>query len=257
LGLVFQHQGRLGAALSAMQDGVKSFRDLQDRSRDMAEMLNDLGGTLAQAGRGAEADKILEEAQGLARDLKNDSLQSAVLNAQGDVQFYAGNNKGAKALYEQALRLASKGTERNKVLISKFHLARVANAEGSASQSVINDLRSLSQEADKQGIKYLALEGSVEMAAAMINAKDYLHARQELDRKLDVSEKLGLRLQTARIHYLLGNLLRLTGNSAEATTQYRQALQLLGDIRKEPGAQDLILRADLKPMYDDSTRWTQ
>jgi len=154
------------------------------------------------------------------------------------------------------LRAASRGTEHNKVLVSKLNLARVANAEG-RSQSVIGDLRSLSQEADKQGIKYLALESSVEMAGAMINTKDYAHARQELDRALGTSEKLGLRLQTARIHYLLGETMRLHGNPADAPSQYRQALTLLDEIKKDPGAEHLLERADLKSIYEGAKRGSQ
>ncbi|HKM80966.1 MAG TPA: tetratricopeptide repeat protein [Candidatus Acidoferrum sp.] len=256
LGLVFQYQGRLGAALSAMQDAVNPLRDLKERSRDMADALDDLGDTLAKAGRGAEADKVLAEAQSMARELKNDSLQAAILNSEGDVQFYAGNWKPAKKLYDQALRAASRGTEHNKVLISRLNLARVTIAEGH-SQSVIGDLRSVSQEADKQGIKYLALESSVEMAAAMLNSKDYSHARQELDRALGTSEKLGLRLQAARIHYLLGETMRLHGSAADAPSQYRQTLTLLDEIKKDPGAEHVLERADLKSIYEGATRGSQ
>jgi tetratricopeptide (TPR) repeat protein len=256
LGLVFQYQGRLGAALSAMEDAVKPLRDLNDQSRDMADMLNDYGDTLAKVGRGAEAEKVLAESQGVARQLKNDSLQAAIFNSQGDVQFYAGNLKPAREFYDQALRAASRGTEHNKVLISRLNLARVANAEG-RSQSVIRDLRSVSQEADQQGIKYLSLESSVELAAAMINSKDYSRARQELDRALGASERLGLRLQTARIHYLLGETLRLNGNAADAPSQYRQALTLLDEIKKDPGAEHVLERADLKPISEGAKRGSQ
>jgi serine/threonine protein kinase/lipopolysaccharide biosynthesis regulator YciM len=256
LGLVFQYQGRMGAALSAMQDALKPLRDLNDRTRDMADILNDYGDTLAKAGRGAEADKLLQEAQGVAHDLKNDSLQAAIRNSQGNVQFYAGNWKSARTLYDQALRAASRGSERNKVLSSRLSLARVTNVEG-RSRAVISDLRSLSQEADKQGLKYLALESSVEMAAAMVNSKDYSHARQELDRALDTSEKLGLRLQTARIHYLLGETMRLGGNAGDAPAQYQQAVTILDQVKKDPGAEHVLERADLKPTYDDATRWSQ
>jgi eukaryotic-like serine/threonine-protein kinase len=256
LGLVFQYQGRMGAALSAMQDALKPLRDLNDRTRDMADILNDYGDTLAKAGRGAEADKLLQEAQGVAHDLKNDSLQAAILNSQGDVQFYAGNWKSARTLYDQSLHAASRGSERNKVLSSRLSLARVANVEG-RSHAVISDLRSLSQEADKQGLKYLALESSVEMAAAMVNSKDYSHARQELDRALGTSEKLGLRLQTARIHYLLGETMRLGGNAGDAPAQYQQAVTILDQVKKDPGAEHVLERADLKSTYDDATRWTQ
>jgi len=255
MGLVFQYQGRFGAALSAMQDASKPLRNLNERSPDAAQILNDLGDTLAKAGREEEAGKPLEEAQGMARDFKNDSLLSAVLNSQGNVQFYRGDLKAAKALYDQGLRLASRGTEHDKVLISKLNLAKVALVEGRP-QSVINDLRSLSQEADRQGLKYLAVECSVEMAAAMVNSKDYSHARQELDRELATSEKLGLRLPTARIHYLLGTLLRLTGDTNAASNQYRQAVSMLEEIQKEPGTDHLLDRSDLHTIYADASRWS-
>ncbi len=255
LGLVFQYQGRFGAALSAMQDALKPLRDLKDRSHDMAQILNDLGDTLAKAGRGVEAGPVLEEAQGLARDLKNQSLQAAVLTAQGDVQFFGGDVKQAKTLYDQASRTASRGTEHDKILVSRLSLARVAIKEG-RSQSVINELRSLSQEADSQNLRYLSLTSSVDLAEAMTNAKDYLHARQELQRDLSRSERLGLRLENARIHYLLGANARLSGNSSDALGQYQQALRLLDDMKKEPGAERLLERADLHAIYEDATRWS-
>src|ERR1700722_17354330 len=256
LGLVFQYQGRLGAALGAMQDAIKPLRDLNDRTRDMAETLNDYGDTLAKAGRGAESDKPLQEAQGMAQDLKNSSLQAAILNSQGDIQFYSGNWKQAGVLYQQALREATRGTERNRVLISKLNLARVANADG-RSQSVINDLRSLSQEADRQGIKYLALESSVEVGAALVNTKDYARARQELDHALETSERLGIRIQSARIHFLIGEAMRLAGGGADAKSQYKQALSILDGVKKEPGGEHTLDRADLKAAVDSARRYSQ
>jgi serine/threonine protein kinase/tetratricopeptide (TPR) repeat protein len=256
IGLVFQYQGRFGAALSSMQDAVKSLRELKDYGIDTALILTDLGDTLARAGRGAEAYTPLQEAQGLARGLKNESLQAAILNAQGNVQLYRGDLKAAKGLYEQASRMASKGTEHGKVLVSKLSLAKVTLAEG-RSQAAIRDLQSLSQEADKQGSKYLGLEASVDVAAAMVNNKDFSHARQELERELGISEKLGLRLQTARIHYLLGTALRLSGSANDAADHYRKVLNLLDEMKKEAGAEHVLERSDLKTIYDESTRWSK
>ena len=76
------------------------------------------------------------------------------------------------------------------ILESKLNLARVAIAEG-RSASVINDLRAISQEADRQDMKYLELVSSVDLATAMINSKDYAQARPVLDQALNTSEKLG------------------------------------------------------------------
>jgi eukaryotic-like serine/threonine-protein kinase len=256
MGLLFGYQGRVGAAVSALQDAVKPIQGGNEIDPDIAGFWNDLGNALAKAGRGTEAGKPLEEAQKMAQDLKNDGLMSQVLNSQGNVKLFAGDYKGAKDSYQQALKLASKGTVRDNILVSKVNLDKVAIAEGRP-QSVINELRALSQEADRLGIKHLSLESSVDMAGAMVNSKDYLHARQELERALDTSERLGSRLQTARIHYLLGTVIRLTDNGGEAAGQYEQALKLLDDIKKEAGAEHLMDRADLKAIYDDATRWSQ
>jgi tetratricopeptide (TPR) repeat protein len=251
MGLVFQYQGRLGAALSAMQDAVKGSRETGNRGLEMVQFLTDLADTLALAGRGDESGKLLEEAQTMARDLKNQSVQAEILNAQGNVQFYRGDLNAAKSLYEQALRSAFKGADRGEVLISKLRLARVAIAKGQ-SASIIPALRDIARQADGLNLKHLSLESSVALGEAMINTKDYAHAREELDRALGRSEQLGARLETARIHYLLGRITQFNVNGSEAAGQYRQAISLLNEAKGEPGAEKLLQRPDLKTIYDDS-----
>src|SRR5438270_13032064 len=60
------------------------------------------------------------------------------------------------------------------------------------------------QQTEKVGSKYLSIECSTYVSEALIRSKDYTNARQRLELDLAQSEKLGLRMQTARIHYLLG-----------------------------------------------------
>ena len=91
----------------------------------------------------------------------------------------------------------------------------------------------------------------------MIKNKDYSAARQELQRSLGKSEKLGLRLETARIHYLVGSALRLSGSAAEATAHYREAGRLLDEIGKEPGAEHISERYDLKPIYAEVAQFAK
>jgi tetratricopeptide (TPR) repeat protein/predicted Ser/Thr protein kinase len=256
LGLVFEYQGRLGPAIGALQDAVKGFRDVGDRSVSMAQALNDLGGVLAKSGRGAEAPKLLEEAQGLARGLKNDGLSASILDHQGDASFYQGDVKSAKDSYQQALHLASHSSEKNVLLATKLNLAKVEIAEGHA-QAAAGELRTLGQQADSLGAKYLSVDCSISLAEALIKGKDYAHAREELQRTLGKSEKLGLRLENARIHLLLGTSLRLSGNAAEATSQDREAIRLLDEIRKEQGAEHISERSDLKPMYAEASQFAQ
>jgi serine/threonine protein kinase/tetratricopeptide (TPR) repeat protein len=254
IGMVFEYQGRLGAAVGDLQDAVKGYRDVGDRSVYMVELLNDLAEALAQAGRGPEAAPLLQEVQSMALTLKNDIAQAEILNTQGNVQRYRGDWKAAQGFYDQALRAASRGKDPDQVLISKLHLAEAAQGGGRA-PSAVHDFRNLTQQAGSRGLKYLSLQSSVDMAEAMINSKDYAHAQQELQTDLITSEKMGSRYQSVRIHNLLGNALRLSGNAADASGHYRQALSLIDDMRKEPGAEKLLDRADLKSLFAQASQF--
>jgi serine/threonine protein kinase/tetratricopeptide (TPR) repeat protein len=247
IGEVFVAQGRMAAAIRAMQDTVTSLRAVQNSSVEMASALKSLAATLAEAGRGGESAKPLDEAQEIARNLKNDDLNSALANTRGNVAFFEGNLKSAREGYQQAAALAAKANQRDSVIISRLNLARVAIAEG-RSQFAITDLRAALQQAESQHLKYYFVRGSVDLAEAFINTKNYAEASKQLDSALGQSEKLGLRLETARIQFLLGSALQSTRNAAEAEGHYRQATTLLNELSKESGAEKLRDRADLKAM---------
>jgi tetratricopeptide (TPR) repeat protein/predicted Ser/Thr protein kinase len=253
LGILYGHQGRYGAAVNAEGEAVKTFRELQERSPMMDDMLSGYGGALAEAGRFEEAQKTLEEALSLTRQLKSQPVLAQTLNLQGDAAFYRGDFKSAQALYAQALETASRIKDRDQVLASKMGLAKVAIEQGHSRQA-INSLRTLAQEAESLGLKYLSVECSVQLGEALVNNKDYSRARQELEPVQAKAEKLGLRTLLAKDHYLLATALRATGRGKESTPHYREALRLLDEIRKEPGAEKVMERADLKPIYTDSTR---
>jgi tetratricopeptide (TPR) repeat protein len=254
MGVVRLAQGRFGSAISAMQDAVKNYQAAGNKGRELIDAQTDLAGALVLAGRGNESAKALVDAQDSARDLKNPSVDSAISAIQGDLAFYRGDAKSAKPAYEQALRSATQGKDRNATLEAKLSLARLAIADG-RSQSALPDLRAIVQQADAQNHKSLSLRASVELAQALINIKDYTHARQELERSLGRSEKLGSRLETARIHYLLGDAMRLSGDNADAGRQYQQALTLFDALQKEQGAEHLLERSDLHTAYTEATRW--
>ena len=137
-----------------------------------------------------------------------------------------------------------------------MNLDRVAIAEGH-SQSAVSDLRTAIQQADAIHLKYYWLRASVDLAEALVNNKDYAHARQELETALNRSEKIGLRLQTARIHYLLGKTLQhLGGDAADADRQYQLAHSMFEELTKDPGAEHILDRSDLHPMYAEVSRIT-
>src|SRR5215469_4055174 len=187
--------------------------------------------SLSLLGRGEEAQKSLDEAVGLAREVKNQSLLSQNLNFEGDSSFYRGDLKTAKSRYDQALQTASRTTDRRLILLSKLNLARVAIKEG-RSREAIGPLRALAEQADTAGLQYLSVECSVLVGEALVNGKDYSQARQELNRALARSEKMGLQLLQANSHYLLATILRLGGNGSEASRHYLDAHRILDEVNK-------------------------
>ena len=253
MGTLFEYQGRYGAAVNAKEEALKTFRELQDRSFWMAEILGGYGNALALIGRGDEAQKSLEEGLRLARELKNQTLVAQTLNFQGNSFFYRGDFKSAKPLYQQALQVASGTTDRRLILVSKLNLAKVGVKEGH-SQAAISALKGLAQQADPLGLKYLSAECSIYLGEALLDIKDYSRARQELEAALRHSQKLGLRTLLARSHHLLAMVLHRMGNRADASRHYADARRILEEIHKEAQTDALVKRADLNPILSESSR---
>ena len=256
LGILFDYQGRFGAAVNSKQDALKTFRDLKDKTFWMAEMLGGYGEALILAGRGDEAKSSLDDALSLSRELKNDGMIAQTLGFEGDAFFYRGDFKAAHSLYEQALQAATHSKERDRILIAKISLARVGVRDKSGPQTIPN-LRALIQQADDSGLKYSSVECSIFMAEAMMQSHDSIHARQELERALLRSDKLGQQSLSAHAHYLLATIERESANNTEAQVHYREVTRALDTMKKEAGAEKLLQRADLKHMYEESTHWWQ
>ena len=256
LGIMFDYQGRFGAAVNSEHDALKTFQDLKDRTTWMTDIEDGYGRSLILAGRGEEAKTSLDDALSLAREQNNDGLASQTLTLQGDAAYYRGDSKSARALYEQALQAATRSKEPDRILNAKVGLARVTLQEGHAQQA-IPGLRQLMQQADEQGALNVSVECQIYMAEAMIQSHDNAHAQQELGRALLRADKIGLKPLSARAHYLLGTALSASGDQAEAQQHYRTAVQLLDEMRKEPGAEKILQRWDFKNMYDEATRGSQ
>jgi len=251
---IFEYQGRYGAALNARQDALKNFRDLKDRSFWMGEILSGYGKSLALVGRGDEAQKALEESLSLARELKNDVLISQTLEYMGDAAFYRGDVKAARSLHVQALQSANEAKNAERILLAKAALAR-DDVQLEQSSAVLGKLRTLSQQADSRGMKYEAVEASIDLAQALLNTKALPQARQELERALTRCDKLGLSALKARGQYLLATVLRLSGNRSQAKDHYRQSMQLLTGIQQEAATDAILRRADFAAISSEANRW--
>jgi serine/threonine protein kinase len=256
MGTVFEYQGRYGSAVSSKKQAVQDFRATQDRSFWMSEALSGYGNVLSETGQFDEGSKTLDDALKLSRDLKNDALVAQVLNWQGDNSFYRGDLKAARSLYEQALHTASKKADRNQLLVSKLNLSKVYLAEEQP-QSALVTLKGVSDQAESLGLKYLSIECSIYEAEATIQLKQYSRAQQQLERAVSQSENLGLRPLLLAAHLSLGKLFQQKDAPADATQHYRQALSLLDALQKEPGADKIMQRSDLRANYTEADRWVR
>ena len=256
LGTIFDYQGRFGAAIDPMLDALKTFQEMKDKTDWMVQIEGGYGEALTLAGRGDEASPYLNDALGLSRQLKNQGLESQVLVFQGNVPYYRGDFKSAKALYEQALQAATRSKEPERILIAKVALAKISAAEESLPQA-ISSFHKLMQEADDQGVPNVSVECSIYMAEVMIRNHDNERARQELERALQRSDKIGLKPLSVKAHYLLGNAMRASGNELEAQQHYLTTTQMLDDMRKEAGSDKILQRSDFKTMYEEATRLSQ
>ena len=256
LGVMFDQQGRFGAAVNSKHDALKTLQDLKDKSPTLTEVEGGYGKSLVLAGRADEAKAPLADALSLAREQKNDGLVSQTLGFQGDAAYYASDFKSARSLYEQALQSANNTKEPDKILTAKLNLAKVSVQEGHGPQ-VISNLRPLMQNADEQGVQNISVECSIYIAQAMLQSHDNAHAQQELQRAVLRADKIGLKPLSAAANYLLGNALAVAGNQVEAQQHYQTAVQLLDEMRKEPGAEKLLQRSDYRAMYDQATRQSQ
>src|ERR1700682_5387116 len=137
MGTLYGYQGQFGSAINAKQEELKTFQDLKDHTYWMTEILSGYSMALADAGRIDEAQKSLDGALALARELKNDGSIAQVLNYQGECFFYRSDFKSARRLYQQALQFASRSKEQDKVLLSKFNLAKVTLKEGRVSEATM------------------------------------------------------------------------------------------------------------------------
>jgi tetratricopeptide (TPR) repeat protein len=238
-----------------MQDGVKAFRDQGEHGNAMATFLNDLAGALARAGRGDEAAQPLEEADRIARDLKNDTLSASLLNTRGDIVYYKGDLRAADQLYQSALRQTARIKDTDTIVQSKLNVATVAIAQGRAKDALAT-LRPLLKSGGSVSA-WLNLRAAIANGEAEVAMKDYSHAQHDLEQALSQSEKAGTRLDTARIYYLLGECARLNGSGdhSQIAYYYGEAVRLLDAARSDPGAEKLLTRGDLKAMYDNANHW--
>jgi serine/threonine protein kinase/tetratricopeptide (TPR) repeat protein len=246
MGTVFEEQGRYGAALKAKEDAFHTMQELNEQGYWMAFIRSGYGDALNLVGRGEEAQKHLQAALDLAQQLHNDPVIAQTLNFRGDHSFYTGDYSSAQKFYSQALQIASKTTNHYMILRSKLNVAKTAVKLGHTQMAIVA-LRPVAQEAERRRLKYLSTECSLYLGEALLNAKDYSPAQQELEVALHTSQDLGLKALQTNTEYLLARVLRATGG-AGASAHQAEARRILEEIRQEASSDLILKRSDFAPI---------
>jgi eukaryotic-like serine/threonine-protein kinase len=253
LGELFATQGQYGRSLKSYQDAVSGFQATRNRTYLMVTALAGYGNVLSMVGREEEGQQKLQEAMTLANEVKHDTYIAQTMNWLGDSYMYAGAFGDARQQYEKASGVAARAKVREQAALSRFGLARLDVMQGHGG-AAIPILQKLVAEADSMGLKALSVQASVYLAQALIAANKTQPAQQELDRALNRADKLGLIIEQAQAHYLVGQLATVSGKEKQYGFQFRDTVKLLESISKEPGVGHLLDRADIKGMYQDAAK---
>ncbi len=249
LGVLFGYQGRFGAAISAQEDATKGLRDAQEKGFWSTEVLTAYGHALAQSGRSEEATKKLAEAMTSAEADKSQPQIATIQSYQGDNALYRGDLGAAASAYAEALQTAAKTGDAHMILLTKINAAKAGVLEGKFAAAA-TALKSLEEQADALGLKYLSTQCLVLRGQALIGMKDYAGAQKDLTTASLRSEKLGLRELRAASQYQLGRALELSGKAPAAVNHYQEALRAAQEVQKEAQTDRLSKRADLAPIFN-------
>jgi serine/threonine protein kinase/Tfp pilus assembly protein PilF len=253
LGELYATQGQYASALKSYQEAVSGFEATKDHTYLMAAALGGYGNVLSMVGREEEGQQKLKAALDLATDVKSDTYIAQVLNWTGDSYMYAGAFSDARQQYDKAAAVAARAKNREQGVLARFGTARLDVMQGRGS-SAVAVLQKLVQETDSIGLKALSVEASLYLAQSLIAANKPQPAQQELDRALNRADKLGLIIEQARAHYLMGELASVGAKTSQYVPQYREAVRLLESVSQQQGAGHLLDRSDLKGIYQDAMK---
>ena len=247
IGAIFDYQGRFGAAVKSKGDALRAYRDLKRRDFWLGEILSGYGYSLALSGRVDEATASLEEAMVVARDIKNQDLTAQVLRFQAERALFAGDSREGARVAAQALRAASRASDRSLALWARAVEARIA-AAGQPSRAAATTLLDAGRQAETGGLMYLSVYCSLHAAETLLKTGDPLRARDLVEATVAKAETLGLRELQARGEYVLATILRGV-KDPQARRHYTAALRVFDEMTREDGGQKVTARADLKQVY--------
>jgi serine/threonine protein kinase/tetratricopeptide (TPR) repeat protein len=253
LGELYATQGQYGQALKSYEAAIKDFQAANDHTYLMGAALAGYGRVLSMIGRSGEGQQKLQEAVKLLTDVNSNKYLTQALNWLGDSYMYSGKYDDARQQYKKAADVADRAKDREQSAVSRFGMARL-DVMQAHSAAAIPVLQKLGRETDALGLKALSVQASLYLARAELAANKPQLADQELARALNRADKLGLVIEKAQAHYLMGALATVTHKEKQLTSEYRDTVNTLESISKQPGMEHLLDREDLKGIYQDALK---
>ena len=126
--------GRLAEAEQRFEDALVIFRELSDEKR-VAQTLNSLGGLAADAGDGAKAFRLLNEAERIMREQGDDYGRAVSFVNLSDAAWVDGDHDRAEEYGQLGLELFMKLHNEWGAAVARRSLAKVAYAKGNLLQA--------------------------------------------------------------------------------------------------------------------------
>ena len=133
----------------------------------------------------------------VARELQNTNLIAQTLTFQADRLLLRGRHQGRGRLADQAALAAAKAPDKSLALLAQASVAKTALAV-QPTRALAARLATLALDADKAGLRSLAVEAAILRAETLLKLGDRPAARQEVDRALAKADTLGFRLSQAK-----------------------------------------------------------
>ena len=246
---LFSYQSRYGAALESAEEAAKLIREAGPKNLWLPKILNVHAGALYQVGRYAEAEAVHKEALEHARQHKNDEIVARIVGEQAEGMFYQGQIASARRLYQQAKTTASSAGAKELEQLLRLQMAKLDLYERQP-QRAASTLRTMGGLVDAAA----SAEHALLAAEAEVQIAKQARTIDQLRAAVAKAERLGIRAVTLRGHYLLMTALSSMGQKADAAPHRDKARELLEEIRKEARSDQILNRADLKPIASDMSK---
>jgi tetratricopeptide (TPR) repeat protein len=201
---------------------ARRFRTLlEDEGSDAgrAQVLTQLARVEGLRGRFAEADGLLDQADGLAGGSR--LARARVALERGRVRRSAGDTAAALSLFESAWALTSKARE-DFVAADAAHMAALAAPDPDAMRAWT--ARGLELAESSSEAAYWAGPLLNNLGWACFEAGEYTEALDAFERALAARERAGDQARTEIARYAVGKTLRALGRLAEAAAHLEQAV---------------------------------